>query len=328
MCPSCPTATKAIQPNIEIGYLKFHDFRRLIDENPHVRQVELSNYGEMLLHPNLLEIFQYAHSKGVHLTADNGVNFNTASEDILEGLVQFGFRSMTCSIDGVSEETYKKYRVNGRLQNVLENIKRINSYKEQHHTKYPQLTWQFIVFGHNEHEIRSARKLASELKMRFRVKLNWESQFSPVKDRKYLRKMIGSASRDEFEEQYNLDYMHRICHQLWNQPQINWDGKILGCNRNFWGDFGGNSLKDGLIASLNNERFKYARNMLQGKFDARDDIPCSTCDIYRKRKESRKWLKRQDILIDKMRQLVYGSPILNYSPIRTLIKKISTRMNL
>ncbi len=30
--------------------------------------------------------------------------------------------------------------------------------------------------------------------------------------------------------------------------------KVLGCCRNFWGDFGGNAFTDGLVSSLNNEK--------------------------------------------------------------------------
>ena len=112
-CPSCPTARGAIRPIIGNGFLAFADFRRIVDENPWVRRIELSNYGEMFLNPDLLSMLRYAHARGVSLSANNGVNLNTVGEDILEGLVQFRFRSMTCSIDGASDETYRRYRVNG-----------------------------------------------------------------------------------------------------------------------------------------------------------------------------------------------------------------------
>jgi hypothetical protein len=59
--------------------------------------------------------------------------------------------------------------------------------------------------------------------------------------------------------------MHSICHELWDMPQVNWDGKVLGCCRNFWGDFGGNAFTDGLIESLNNEKIAYARKCCAGR---------------------------------------------------------------
>ena len=47
-------------------------------------------------------------------------------------------------------------------------------------------------------------------------------------------------------------------------PQINWDGKVLGCCVNHRGDFGGNAFRDGLTASVNTEQIQYARAMLLG----------------------------------------------------------------
>ena len=123
-------------------------------------RIELSNYGEMFLNPDLLSMLQYAHARGVSLSADNGVNLNSVSEDILEALVQFGFRSMTCSIDGASAETYRRYRVHGDFRTVIGNIRRVNDFKRRHRSRYPRLTWQFVVMGHNEHEISSARRMA------------------------------------------------------------------------------------------------------------------------------------------------------------------------
>jgi MoaA/NifB/PqqE/SkfB family radical SAM enzyme len=79
---------------------------------------------------------------------------------------------MSCSIDGASNETYQLYRVKGNFDTVIENVRKINRFKQQQHSDYPQLTWQFVVFGHNEHEIPVARRLASDLGMKFSPKLS------------------------------------------------------------------------------------------------------------------------------------------------------------
>jgi hypothetical protein len=96
----------------------------------------------------------------------------------------------------------------------------------------------------------------------------------------------------EEEEKYGVNYMQEICHQLWEQPQINWEGRVLGGCRNFWGDFGGNALNDGLFQAINNETIQYAREMLRGRQAARADIPCSTCEIYLGMQGRQRWLQR------------------------------------
>lgn len=294
-CPSCPTASKAILPVVGSGFLKLRDFQKLLDESPWLKEIELSNWGEIFLNPDLLEIIKYAYERGVALKADNGVNLNHVKETVLEGLVKYKFRRMICSIDGASNETYKVYRVRGNFDTVIENIKKINLFKGKYQSEYPQLAWQFVVFGHNEHEIQLARKLANDLDMNFYLKLTWDDKFSPIRDQEFVRKEVDAVSREEYKQKHGVDYMGGACHQLWDQPQINWDGKVLGCCRNLGGDFGGNAFRDGLLESLNNEKIKYAREMLLGKKVARGDIPCTTCPTYLGMKADRKWLRRRSL---------------------------------
>jgi MoaA/NifB/PqqE/SkfB family radical SAM enzyme len=295
-CPSCPTTSRAIHPAVGSGFLRLDDFRKLLDENPSLTRIELSNYGEIFLNPQLPQILELAHRRNVAVNAANGVNLNHVRDEALEAIVKFQLRTMTCSIDGANQETYKRYRVRGNLDEVIGNIRKINALKQRHRSEFPRLRWQFIVFGHNEHELPQARRMAQELGMEFDVKLSWDDGFSPVTDKDAVRRETrhGTATRAEFKERHGHDYMQSICHELWDMPQVNWDGKVLGCARNFWGDFGGNAFTDGLIESLNNEKIAYARKMLRGHAPARDDIPCTTCDIYIDMRTSRRWLKRDN----------------------------------
>ncbi|MBF2097390.1 MAG: SPASM domain-containing protein [Gloeomargaritaceae cyanobacterium C42_A2020_066] len=279
-CPACPTASGAIQPTIGSGVLKLADFQALVDSSPWVKKIELSNYGEIFLNPDLLEILAYAYAKGIQLSAHNGANLNHVKSEVLEGLVKYQLHSITCSIDGASQATYEQYRVKGDFERVIGNIQKINHFKALYQSSYPILDWQFVVFGHNQHEIPAARQMATDLGMNFRLKLSWDGDFSPVVDRDGLRQEVGVADREEYREKHGRDYMQTICHQLWDKPQINWDGKVLGCCRNFWGEFGGNAFRDGLAMAINSERMTYARQMLGGQQPPRDDIPCTTCSIY------------------------------------------------
>lgn len=281
-CPSCPTTSGAIHPAVGSGFLKFEDFRKFVDLNPLVRQIEISNYGEIFLNPQLIQILEYSCSKEIAITIENGVNLNQVKDDALEALVKYKVQVVTCSIDGASHETYRNYRVRGDFNVVMETLRKLNSYKLKYRSELPRLIWQFIVFGHNEHEIPLARGMADDLGMEFRTKLTWDSEFSPIRNKDSVRAQLSqqSVTREDHERDHGEKYASGICRQLWNDPQINWDGKILGCCRNFWGDFGGNAFTDGLAESLNNEKMAYARDMVTGLKQSRDDIPCTTCEMY------------------------------------------------
>ncbi len=91
------------------GFLSFENFKRFVDAHRAIRTIELSNYGE-IFSIRTSPPSPATHGKGVSLTAWNGVNLNTVSEEMLETLVRFGFQGMTVSIDGASPETYGLYR--------------------------------------------------------------------------------------------------------------------------------------------------------------------------------------------------------------------------
>src|SRR6185436_6505572 len=46
-CPLCPTPEGTIKARIGAGFLKLDAFRRLVDANPAISRIELSNWGEI-----------------------------------------------------------------------------------------------------------------------------------------------------------------------------------------------------------------------------------------------------------------------------------------
>ena len=301
-CPSCPTSTGEIGEKIGSGFLKFKDFKKIVDENPRIYSIELSNWGELFLNSELSEIIEYAYRNNVALTAVNGVNLNHVGKNVLESLVKYKFRLISCALDGASQETYSIYRVGGDFDRVIDNIRTINSFKEKYNSFYPVLKWQFIIFGHNEHEIPKAREMAKSLNMIINIKLNWDDlytkSFSPIKNLEWVRQQssLGVATREEYRQKYGKDYCNQ-CLRVWTSPQINYDGSFLGCDVNHWSSYG-NILEGGLDACINSGKMKYVREMLMGRQEVTDDIPCSQCGFFRWKKETKNWVKEKDIKND------------------------------
>ena len=59
-CPVC-TEKWRVRAGVGTGVLKFEDFKKFVDRYPHLKEVELSNNGEIFLNPEINDIIQYAY---------------------------------------------------------------------------------------------------------------------------------------------------------------------------------------------------------------------------------------------------------------------------
>lgn len=299
-CVSCPNTNKTIKKVLGSGVMTFENYQRFIEAHPWITKVELSNWGEVFLNPELKNILEYSFKRNILLFIDNGANLNTVSEEVLEALVKYKVQSLSCSIDGASQETYSIYRVNGNYNQVIKNIRKINEFKKHYNSYSPGLKWQFVAFGHNEHEIKAARELADSLGMKFHLKLSWDDlygkTFSPILNKEIIRveSGLGVADRKEFEEKYKRNYVDRCCSFFFNKPHINFDGKLLGCGINHWADFG-NVFHEGIENCIKGERYQYTRQILMGLRPERKDIPCIHCKIYNFRKTHNNYITDEQL---------------------------------
>ena len=284
-CVECSTS-KGITHNGIVGKGQFHydDFVRFVSNNPQVKRIEMSNWGEIFLNKDIADIIKFAYMNGVTLYCGNGTNFNDVDDIVLEYLVKYKVEYLNISIDGACQETYSQYRIHGSLEKVLSNIKRLNYYKDLYNSEYPKLSWQFIIFGHNEHELPIVKELCKKYRMAFNPKLNY-SNFSPVKDKEFVRREsgLGVADRAEYKEIHKKEYK-APCYHCFVSPQINWNGKILGCSVNKWKTIG--DINEMSISEWENSQyFKTLVGILFERKDCPNTIPCFYCPNYQKIKE-------------------------------------------
>lgn len=277
-CPCCVQSRDGMG-QIGRGYTRARDFEAFLDGHPEIREVELSNWGEVFLNPELEAILQAARVRGIVTRMSNGVHLNRLTDSQVEAMVHSGVRSITVSIDGCSQAAYARYRIGGNLQRVIDNVRRIVRLRARSGSAHPVLTWQFIVFGHNEQEIEEAEELAGELGVQFRLKLSSDEAFSPVTRESFLRDRLGAASRSEWLRIHGRPYF-APCEQLWDQPQINWDGRLLGCCINIWESFG-NVLESGLSRCLHDPRYEAMQRLVREGVNELDDLPCHRCSVHR-----------------------------------------------
>ena len=85
------------------------------------------------------------------------------------------------------------------------------------------------------------------------------------------------------------------CKQLWKSPQINWDGRLLGCCCNSRYPFNVNVFEVGLEKALSDEMYCDTKKMLLGKIKARENSPCFNCSTYKKMVKENDFLTEDEI---------------------------------
>ena len=239
-CPSCSTSKGVIRDGyIKEGFMSFDKFRYILDSNPQIKEVELSNWGEIFLNPEIGQMIKYAYEHNVSLLCNNGTNFNYVKEEVLEALVKYKVKCLNLSIDGACQETYVLYRRNGSFVSVV-------------------------------------KEMCVKMGMTFNPKMN-HSSFSPIKDSDMVKRETGLdyASREEYRMKHKTEYKHP-CYQCLFSPQINWNGDMLGCCVNKWRGFG-NVFNQQLIDILQSDLYHYMIDVLFGEKEADSTIPCYYC---------------------------------------------------
>lgn len=160
-CPFCPTGQRSQLRSS--ANLALDRFKRLMDElGPYLFWVDLYNWGEPFINRDLVSMLEYMARYRIVSVVSTNLDF-ALSEEQIERLVASGLFTLIISADGLSQVSYEQYRVGGRLERVLGNMKMMSAAKQRMGSAGPRIVWRFLVFRHNEHEIEQARNRAEEM---------------------------------------------------------------------------------------------------------------------------------------------------------------------
>lgn len=118
--------------------------------------VSLFYLGDPLVHPHLDEICEATLQAGMNSHVSTNFSFGMTDER-LRSLVTSGLTHLKVCVDGLTQETYGRTRVGGRIALVLDNLQRFMGIRRQMGRAYPRVEVQYIKFQHNLHEVDEAR---------------------------------------------------------------------------------------------------------------------------------------------------------------------------
>lgn len=257
-CPLCPTGQGTLgRPP---GKLPLGHYRSIIDKiYPYTYYLDLFNWGEPFLHPDIIEFIRYASQRGILVRISS--NMNVFSEELATGVVEAGLSDLVVDVDGATQETYELYRRGGDLAALIENVKMVVAAKKRLGSVTPMINARMLVTSKNEHEVREVRTMVESMGADlFSVAPIFVQSGNQSDAEEWLpgdSSYLAYAERQDVMNAWN-------CADLWEAMTINWDGSVLPCcwihDSRF--DFG-NILSVPLRELWNNDHYVAARRAIR-----------------------------------------------------------------
>lgn len=151
-CEMCPSGKGMLKrPR---GTADMELYRKFILENRQtLTNIILHFQGEPLMFHQFGEMIAFARQNRIYTMFSTNGQLLAQNIDLIRNASP---DRIIVSLDGLTDETYTKYRVGGNLQNVLDGLEKLSQLPAK---ERPYIELQFLVFSHNEHEISELKNL-------------------------------------------------------------------------------------------------------------------------------------------------------------------------
>jgi len=256
-CRMCFQTDKTFTKKPYLGQMDIRLFKKILDEavKHGCRALTMASRGEPLLHPKFGEILKYVKGKFFDLKINTNAMLldEEKSRQILENKVT----ELVFSVDSTKKDKYERIRINGRFEDVVNNIRRF-------------------------HEIR--KKEFPDSKCRTRVSaVMCTKNFDTKNFIKFWQKKVDNIACVPMEDRWDTynnkptqDNL-RPCYVLWERMYVWFDGTVNPCDYDYKSYLKvGNASNSTLSAIWQGEKFNKLRKYhLAGKRQKFN--PCDRC---------------------------------------------------
>jgi len=265
-CPNCPYNNSDIRTKYKDAlFMPERIFKKIADEcgiyNSYIR---ISGGGEPMLHPQAVELMEYAKSKNARIgLITNGSRF---SEESLARLIRAQVDMIEFSVDASDEETYNKVRPGGDFNTVVRNVKTAVSIRNREKSNTKIIVSVINQIGV---DVEEAKKF-------------WGAIVDDVQIRKYL---TWGYNKDQSADStpYLPPHERVPCPWLFERLNIDSRGDVTICGEDIaFAEKFGNILEESIKDIWHGERFTYLRKKHLSRQG--DEIPiCSKCPDWQYR---------------------------------------------
>ncbi len=269
-CVGCPISRGLGRPH---DSLDMATFTSLVDDlTGYCLAMLFWDWGEPFLNTDAYGMIRYAVDAGIKvISSTNGQLF--AKGDHAGQVVESGLNALIFSVDGVSQESYERFRVNGKLELALEGIRRVVAEKKWLKSPTPLVNLRFVVMKHNEHEIPELDGFARSLGVDLLTLRRFRDWFGAEE---YVATETGHQLPSTSDGAGAQRLARNPCKHLWNCPAIHSDGTVCSCYVDYEGVRPLGSLKTESFRRIwHGERYRHLRRDFRARWK---ELPlCGTC---------------------------------------------------
>jgi len=223
-CPFCRTgkSLKHKYPQVPRGMMEKETLLNILNKIPLPGHALLYNWGEPFLHPDLLWFVQQTKSRINR--CDLSTNMQIFSEEIAEGLINSKVNYLRVSCDGLSQESYEKYRMGGSLEKVTRHTKMLSDMKKKMNSNLPVIILQMAVSRHNEQELPLIPEFASRYGFNEISLIN----LCAMTPEGYVLQPLYEAINPAWKKYWSIGNVTN-CRQPWEHITLDWNGDVYTC---------------------------------------------------------------------------------------------------
>jgi radical SAM protein with 4Fe4S-binding SPASM domain len=226
-CPQCPSGLR--QFTRPTGNLKKDTNKKILDDlGKNLQYINYYFQGEPFINPDFLTLVKEARKRKIYVLTSTNAHFISIKN--ADEVVTSGLSELIISIDGTSQETYEDYRIEGDLAKVIEGTKNIVAAKKKANSRFPVITFQFLVTKKNEHQIDELNTIAQSLGVdNVTLKTIQVYDFETGNDLipnndKYSRYKKTAEGSYKLKNKYK-----NSCWRSWSSCVFTWDGGVVPC---------------------------------------------------------------------------------------------------
>ena len=282
--------------------LSFEDFKKIVDQFPKLKWVNLTGEGDAFLNKDYLKMIEYLKAKDIPVFLVD--SFDLINEDIARELINLGVDGIWISWDGATKETYEKIKAGCSFERSLNNIKKLIELKKKMNSPIPELCFRYVVTTLNVHEMPKFVELVHSLGDRDSLGDGSGVEFAGLlvfDEVKHLvvEEIPEGILRATIKKAKELDVYVGFAHasksklpplercRAWSEPYIMMGGYVLPCcavlqnnDRDLLRKYSfGNILETSFMEIWYSERYKKFREMIPNR---REKVPilCKGCRAF------------------------------------------------